>query len=208
VAAGTKVSYTISLTNKDSSACANTAFNLARTVPANWIGTLSATSVNLAPGASANATLDVTSASGSVAGGYGIGAGVSSTVGSAHTASASTTDTVQSTTTPPPPATTGLTESVSTNKASYIGGQTVTMSARVLKNGVAVSGAAVKFTATKPDGYTTIVMSTTTGSDGYARRSFVSGTGGSSMGTYQLKAVATSGGTSVTATNSFKVTKY
>jgi hypothetical protein len=135
--------------------------------------------------------------------------GVSSTVGSAHTASASNTYTVKAVTAEPvPPATTGLTESVGTNKASYIGGQTVTMSARVLKNGVAVSGAAVKFTATKPDGYTTIVMSTTTGSDGYARKSFVSGTGGSSMGTYQLKAVATSGGTSVTATTSFKVTKY
>ena len=208
VAAGTKVTYTISLTNKDSSACANTGFNLARTVPANWIGTLSTTSVNLAPGASANATLDVTSAGGTAAGGYGIGAGVSSTVGSAHTASASNTYTVKAVTTEPVPPATGLTESVGTNKASYIGGQTVTMSARVLKNGVAVSGAAVKFTATKPDGYTTIVMSTTTGSDGYARKSFASGTGGSSMGTYQLKAVATSGGSSVTATNSFKVTRY
>lgn len=205
VAAGTTVAYTVSLTNRDAGPCANTSFNLARTVPANWTGTLSASSVTLAPGASANATFNVTSASSSTAGAYGIGTGVSSTVGSTHTASASGTYTVQSATPPPP---SGLTETVGTNKTSYIGGQTVYMSAKVLKNGIPVSGAVVKFTATKPDGYTTIVMSTTSGADGFARRSFKSGTGGSSMGTYQLKAVATSGSTSVTATNSFNVTKY
>ncbi len=205
VAAGTMVSYTVSLTNRDTGDCSNTSFSLARTVPANWTGTLSATSVTLAPGASANATFNVTSASGSTAGAYGIGTGVSSTVGSVHTASAGGTYTVKDVVAVPAP---GLTETVGTDKPSYIRGQTVYMSAKVLKNGSPVSGATVKFTATKPDGVTTIVMSTTSGADGFARRSFVSGTGGSSIGTYQLKAVASMDGTSVTATTSFKVSKF
>ncbi|MGH8077544.1 MAG: NEW3 domain-containing protein, partial [Lysobacter sp.] len=204
VVAGTNVTYTVSLTNKDSSACANTSFNLARTVPANWTGTLSASSVTLAPGASANATLNVKSVSSATAGGYGIGAGVSSTAGSTHTASAASTYTVASDTTPPPA--TGLTESVGTDKASYIGGETVYMSARVLNNGQPVAGATVKFTATKPNGIK-IVKSATSGADGYARKSFVSGTGSSSMGTYQLSALATSNGSSVTANSTFTVSK-
>ncbi|MGH3999287.1 MAG: hypothetical protein ACRDTJ_17730, partial [Pseudonocardiaceae bacterium] len=178
--------------------------NLARTVPANWTGTLSASSVTLAPGASANATLNVKSVSSATAGGYGIGAGVSSTAGSTHTASAASTYTVASDTTPPPA--TGLTESVGTDKASYIGGETVYMSARVLNNGQPVAGATVKFTATKPNGIK-IVKSATSGADGYARKSFVSGTGSSSMGTYQLSALATSNGSSVTANSTFTVSK-
>ena len=207
VAAGTLVSYTLSLTNKDNSSCSNTNFNLARTVPTGWTGTLSASSVTLAPGASSNATLNVTSASGSTAGGYGIGTGISSSIGSAHTASASGTYMVKDVESVPAPPAPGLTESVGTDKSSYVGGETVYMSARVLNNGVAVSGATVKFTATKPNGIDKIVMSTTTGSDGFARRSFASGTGSSSMGTYKLDAVVATGGTSVTASSTFSVSK-
>ena len=50
---------------------------------------LSRPSVALAPGASANATLAVASPTTAAAGSYGIGTGVSSSVGSVHTASAS-----------------------------------------------------------------------------------------------------------------------
>ena len=207
VAAGTDVGYTVALTNKDVGSCSNTSFNLARTVPANWTGTLSATSVTLAPGASSNATLSVTSASGAAAGAYGIGTGISSAVGSVHTGSASITYTVKDVESVPTPPSTALTETAGTDKASYIAGQTVNMNARVLYNGVPVSGAAVKFTATKPNGINKIVMSTTTGADGYARKSFVSGTGSSSIGTYKLDAVATSNGKTVTASNTFSVSK-
>jgi len=107
----------------------------------------------------------------------------------------------------PTPAPTGFTETVGTDKTAYIGGQTVYMSARVLNNGVAVKGAAVKFSATKPDGYTVIVYKAITDASGYARSSFVSGTGGSSIGTYKLKAVATSGSYTATANSSFTVSR-
>lgn len=207
VAVGTKVVYTLAITNKDTSACSNTSFNLARTVPANWIGTLSATNVTLAPGASSSATLSVTSANGSAAGTYGIGTGVSSSVGSAHTASASSTYTVKDVVTEPVPPATSLTETVGTSKATYIAGTTVKMNALVLKDGKPVKGAAVKFTSIKPDGVTTIVLNATTNLNGYARTEFVSGTGPSSIGTYQLTAVATYNGASVSASKSYKVSK-
>jgi uncharacterized membrane protein len=89
VPAGTSVDYTVSIDNNDSSACATTSFSLAGSVPAGWTGTLAATSLSVAPGASASTTLNVTSATDASPGDYTLGAGVSSAVGSVHTASAS-----------------------------------------------------------------------------------------------------------------------
>ena len=210
MAAGTAVSYTISLTNKDNSSCSNTSFNLARTVPTGWTGTLSATSVTLAPGASSNATLNVTSASGSTAGGYGIGTGISSSVGSAHTASASATYTVKDVVAvpapTPPPSTGGLTESVATDKSSYLLGQKVYISARVLSNGLPVSGAVVYVRVTRPNGSVNR-LSATSGSDGFARVTHAVGTNNKEVGKYTLSAVATASSTSVTANAAFTVTK-
>ena len=99
----------------------------------------------------------------------------------------------------------GLTETVSTSKTSYVRGETVSMTARVLNNGVAVSGASVKFDALKPNGINHVVVNATTDSNGYARATFVSGTGPSSIGTYQLKAIATSGSNTATANSTFSV---
>jgi hypothetical protein len=199
VAAGTTQAYTLNLRNNDSSGCANTSFSLARTVPSGWTGTLSAASATLAPGASANTTLSVTSATSAAAGSYGIGAGASSAVGSSHTASASATYAVSA------PATgSGLTETLGTNKTAYAGGETMTMSAKVLKAGLPVSGATVKFSMTKPNGIV-IVLSATSGSDGYARQSFTLGTGSSSLGQCALRADATSGTSTATASSTFTV---
>ena len=199
VAAGTRVSYTLKLTNRDSSGCANTAFNLARTVPSGWTGTLSATSVTLAPGASASATLNVTSATSAAGGSHGIGAGASSSAGGTHTVSASATYAVAGAT-----SSTGLAATASTDKATYIGGTTANLRANVTFNGQAANGAAVKFDAVKPNG-SVVTLKTTTGSDGVARASFATGTGSSSLGTYTLKATVTHSGKTVTVTSSFKV---
>ncbi|KRD40098.1 hypothetical protein ASE35_07315 [Lysobacter sp. Root916] len=200
VAAGTENKYTLSLKNNDSSACANTSFAIARTVPSGWTGELSSTAITLAPGASGAATLSVMSNLTASAGSYGIGAGVSSNVGATHTGNASITYSVAA-------AVVGLTETVSTSKASYKAGEVVSITARVLKNGVAVSGANVAFDALKPNGVNHVLLSATTDASGYARVSFTSGTGPSSIGTYKLSAVATSGGLSKTATTTFAVAK-
>jgi hypothetical protein len=197
VAAGTRNSYALSLKNNDSAGCSNTTFALARTVPSNWTGTLSATSVALAPGASASATLAVTSPTTAAAGSYGIGVGTSSSVGSIHTDNASATYVVSA------PVVTTLTETVGTDKATYTLGQKIYASARVLKGGVAVSGATVSFVALKSS--STMTASGTTDSNGYARVTFATGKSSKSIGTYQLTATATSAGQTTKATTTFSV---
>lgn len=89
LAAGSTATYTLSVSNRDGSGCAATAFALARSVPAGWSGVLGATNVTLSPGTSASTTLTVVSSSTAGAGSYTIGAGTSSAAGVAHTASAS-----------------------------------------------------------------------------------------------------------------------
>jgi len=200
IAAGTANSYSLTLRNNDSSGCSNTSFALARSVPSGWTGTLSASAIDLAPGASANATLVVTSATTAAAGSYGIGVGASSAVGSEHTQSASSTYSVAAVAVAP------ITETVGTDKSSYKAGEVVSMTARVLQNGVAVAGATVRFTITRSSG-SSVVLSATTDSNGYARASYKTAKGQGAVGTYQLVADATSGSLTAKATGSFSVYK-
>lgn len=197
VAAGSSTSYTVTVSNKDSSACAATSFALARSVPSGWIGSLAATSLSLSPGTSASTSLSVTSSSTATAGSYGIGVGVSSAVGSVHTANASSTYSVATATGSP-----AITGTVGTDKTSYRRGQTVYMSARVLSGGVAVNGASVKFTVTLPTG-ASAVLSATSGSDGYARNAYKLGKAKSAIGSYTLRADASSGSSTATSNTAF-----
>ena len=103
VAAGSMINYTVNLTNNDNSACSSTTFNLAKSVPAGWIGTLTATNVTLSAGGTSSNTLSVTSASSATAGNYGIGTGISSSVGSIDTVNASGNYAVATSTPPPSP---------------------------------------------------------------------------------------------------------
>ena len=198
VAAGSLVTYTVSLTNKDSSACAATTFNLARSVPTGWTGTLTASTLSLSPGASGSTTLKVTSPTTATAAGYGIGAGSSSTLGSIHTANAATTYTVAAVSSGT------LTGIVGTNKASYVRAEIVSLIALVKNNGVPVGGASVKFSVTLPNG-SIVIVNATTGSDGYARSSYTLGKGKSAIGSYKLRADATSGSNTATANTTFSV---
>jgi hypothetical protein len=103
---------------------------------------------------------------------------------------------------PPPPSNPTLSESVGTNKTSYLRGETVAMSALTLSNGAPVAGASVKFTLSTPGGGTT-VLNATSGSDGYARTSYKVGKSKSSIGSYGIRADASSGGGSASASTAF-----
>ena len=197
VAAGTSIKYTLSVSNRDSSACPATTFNLARSIPSGWTGTLAASTLTLSPGATGSTTLTVTSPATASAGSYGIGVGTSSSVGSTHTANRSTTYSVAST-----PGGGTLTGTVGTDKSSYLRGQTVYMSALVKNNGVAVNGASVKFNITTPNGGVT-VLTAVSGSDGYARSTYKISKGKNAAGSYALRADATSGGKTASANASF-----
>ncbi|MFC5577041.1 galactose oxidase-like domain-containing protein [Lysobacter niabensis] len=101
--------------------------------------------------------------------------------------------------------TAGFMATAGTTKAVYTPGETVTLTARVLNMGVPVSGARVDFDALKPNGINHVRATATTNSNGDASASFVSGTGPSSIGTYQLTAIATSGTRTDTAHATFAV---
>ena len=194
IAAGSSKSYTVSVSNKDGSACTATTFSLARSVPSGWTGTLAASSLSLSPGSTGTTTLNVTSPTTAIAGSYGIGVGTASNAGSVHTANASTTYAVAAAGT--------LTGIVGTDKTSYLRGQTVYMSALVRNNGIAASGASVSFTVTLPNGAST-VLTATSGSDGYARSSYKLGKSKAAAGSYTLRAVASSGTDTATASTTF-----
>ncbi|GAB3379520.1 galactose oxidase-like domain-containing protein [Lysobacter fragariae] len=98
-----------------------------------------------------------------------------------------------------------FTATTGTSKAVYIRGETVTMTANVLRNGLPVAGARVNFDALKPNLVNHVLLSATTDSNGNASVSFVSGTGPSSIGTYQLTATATSGSLTTQAHATFVV---
>ena len=81
----------------------------------------------------------------------------------------------------------------------------MTLTARVLNNGVPVVGAQVNFNALKPNLVNRVILNANTNSSGIATVSFVSGTGPSSIGTYQLTATATSGSLTTQAFTTFVV---
>ena len=85
--AGATLSYTVSLTNKDSSACAATTFSLAGAVPSGWTGAVSPATLSLAPGATGSATLAVTSSAASAAATYSVPLNVSDAASTTHATS-------------------------------------------------------------------------------------------------------------------------
>ena len=199
VPAGTAVDYTVAVTNRDSSGCSTTTFNLARSVPDGWTGALGAASLSLSPGASASTTLTVTSPVGAASGTYGVGAGTGSSVGSVHTASASLTYSIA-----PPAGSTTLTGAIGTDKSSYARGETVYLSALVKRDGVVVNGASVTFSIVLPNG-SQVSSSATTGPDGLARTTYRIGKGKNAAGAYAVRADMTSNGVAATATGTFSV---
>jgi len=200
--AGSKLSYSVAVRNNDTATCNNTKFTLARTVASGWTGTLSATSVTLAPGATGHATLAVTSPAGAKAATFAVGAGTSSPVGKTHTTSAASSYTVNAA----PAATGGLKGTIATGSSSYRAGKKVRMIATVLESGKAAVHTRVSFTLTKPNGIK-IVKTATTDSYGQARWDFVTGTGSSSIGKYNAAYVATKGGATAKASTTFTVIK-
>jgi len=98
-----------------------------------------------------------------------------------------------------------LSATVESSKPVYIRGETVTLTAHVSNNGVPVAGAQVNFNALKPNLVNRVILNAATDGNGVATVSFVSGTGSSSIGTYQVTATATSGALTTQASTTFVV---
>jgi hypothetical protein len=104
---------------------------------------------------------------------------------------------------PPPPASVTLTESVGTDKTAYVRSETVALSALVKGNGAAVAGATVKFAIASPAGTTNVTAMT--GADGFARATYRIGKARNALGSYSVRADATSNGSTATASTAFSV---
>lgn len=195
VASGTALSYTVTVTNRDSAACAAGSFALAASRPAGWSGALGASSLSLSPGSNASTTLTATSPVGTAGGAYGIGVAASNVA--SGTASASIVYTVASALPP-------LAQSVATDKSSYTKGSEVRMTATVTAGGLPVAGASVSFRITKPNGDVTTVVATSDGA-GRAVGVFKHNRKRDPAGSYALAAQASSQGRSVTSTAAFTV---
>lgn len=99
VAAGTAVTYTVAVTNNDSSACAVSSFNLQAILPSGWTGSLGSSALTISPGSAGSTTLTVTSATSALAGSYSVGTSATNSTSTSYSSSGSATYTVGSTTT-------------------------------------------------------------------------------------------------------------
>lgn len=72
VSPGSAVNYTLTLTNRDSSSCSSSQFDLQAQPPTGWTASFTQTALTLAPGQSASTTLTVTSAPTALDGYYDI----------------------------------------------------------------------------------------------------------------------------------------
>lgn len=193
-AAGSALSYTVTVTNKDSSACSASSFNLNAVVPSGWSAGFASATLSLSPGASGSTTLTMTaptSATGST------NASLSATNGSAtsSTGSATATYSVGSTST-----STSYSITAATDKSVYGINKTVAMSSVVKSGTTAVAGASVMFTVTAPNG-SVALQNGSTGSTGVATSSYRLNSK-AVKGVYQLRTTvsgqSTSGSTSFT----------
>lgn len=114
--AGKTLSYAVSVTDKDSSACTASSLNLAQSLPSGWSGSVSPTTVTLSPGQTASATLTVTSPSSAPANSYPVGVATSDSATASHSTSAGGTYLVTSDS-QAPSAPTGLTVSLQRKQA-------------------------------------------------------------------------------------------
>jgi hypothetical protein len=78
----------VSITNMDWAGCPASTFNLADALPVGWTGSVSPSSLTLAPGALGSATLSVSSPATAAAGTYGLTVSASDAATTSHTGSA------------------------------------------------------------------------------------------------------------------------
>jgi M6 family metalloprotease-like protein len=176
VTSGTPVSFTVTVTDNDSSGCSAATFNLGSAVPSGWAGAWNAAGVSLSPGKSGSATLTVTSPTGTADGSYNVSVSAMNASAGSYNGSATATYVIN---------TTPLSVSLTTNQSSYLPGQTVGVIVTMLYSTTPDVGASVTVTVTSPKGRTT-TLTGTTGSNGTASLSYKLGKN-APAGTYQAQ---------------------
>ncbi len=131
--AGTTLTYSVSVTNRDAAGCPQTSFTIAPSAPNGAAATLSPSSVTLAPGASTDAVYSLTPPAGAAVGTYGFSATISDGVNPAHSTSANASySVVAAQDTVPPSSPTGL--------VAMVKAKQITLSWRAATDNVGVTG--------------------------------------------------------------------
>jgi hypothetical protein len=177
---GQSASYSVSVTNNNSSGCSSSTINLGSTEPSGWTTFLSSSSLTLSPGQSASLTMGKGAPNGTPPGTYAVNLNASSN-------SASNTGTANATVMTP----SSLAVSVSLSGSTFSRPSTVSITADVISGGTAASGATVTFTLIPPNGNTT-TQTVTSGSNGLAAWNYKLNSR-SQVGLYSLSAQAALG---------------
>ncbi|HEY3037528.1 MAG TPA: NEW3 domain-containing protein [Pyrinomonadaceae bacterium] len=193
VAAGSKVSYQVSVTNNDSG-CSSANFYLQASLPAGWSATFDNPTLILLPGASGSVNMTITSPATAADGFYNIGVTAWNSAATGYSASCSVMWSITS----------GLDVSVDSDRESYARNQIATVTAVVSGGGSPASGANVSFTMTKPNG-TKVIGSATTGTNGSAVFKYRFNKQKDPVGIYQVAASANMNGVIGTGVTSFNV---
>lgn len=189
---GNSVSYNVSVKNNDSASCGSSTFSMNSSQPTGWSAVFTNPSFTLSPGQTSSSTLMMTVPSGTAAGTYP----VSSVAASSSSASAKANCTVVSSS--------ALAVSVSVPRSVYSRRSSVSISAKATNGGATVSGAAVTFVLTKPNGIT-VTKKLSTDNSGTATWSYRISTK-DPAGVYSVSASAASGSQTATSdTLSFSV---
>ena len=189
---GALVSYTVSVTNKDSNNCAPSTFSLQGSVPTGWTGAYSPPTLTISPAASATSTFTVTSAIAAAVSTYSVVVTAAST---ADTATATASYSVLP----------SLVTSVSTNQSTYAPGSTIAVTdVTKTSTGTPIASANVSITITKPNG-AVVTQSATTDASGTVNVTLKLSKQKDPKGTYQVLATAASGGISAKASTTFTV---
>ena len=157
VQAGTTVTYTVTVTNNDTSGCSASTFTVTASVPESWSVTYGGSPMTLAPGATASVTVNVTSSAAATSGFYTINNTAADAADASRKVTTSATYVIPS----------ALDVSVSTDQTTYTANQLVKVTTNVQANGSPVAGASVTVTITRANGSTTS-LSATTGTNGTA----------------------------------------
>jgi hypothetical protein len=193
---GSTVDYKVSVTNNDSAGCSGSSFDLQSSVPAGWSSLFDTSTLVPGPGSSATTTLHVASPSTTPGGYYNIGVTASNSGNSSYSGTSSVTCSILS----------GLNVTVTSDQASYSSSQTAILNATVTTAGSSISGAAVSFTITKPNG-TKVTGSGTTGTNGVATFKYRFNKQKDPAGIYQVAAGANWSGAIGSGGTSFSLTK-
>ena len=195
---GSTVSYTMTVTNNNTSNCSMNSFNIGASVPAGWNWVSASPTMNVAPGNSASAVVQLTAPSGTGAGAYSAALSAANSQSSAYMAVVNRDLAVYS----------SLDVSLVPSNPIYAVGATVVLTANVSANGAPVSGASVTFTITRPRTArraSAITGTAVTSANGTAVFSYRTNKKQDPIGIYSAAASVSSGGVTGSGATTFQV---